>query len=236
MAWSALLLPALATWGLESVYSGKVVSFLEKPPPLDAREGIGVQALSTEGNPTYMGFFQSVRIEAPLAKTLGTVLDFESYPETLVDVVSTSFKKLENGRYEVLLEQRIPLPFVPNERNVMIYEVVRSSDDSALIRYQLKSSKYLRFYDGAILLSARGKSQTEYLAVDFWDADWGLAKAFGTDRLWRSNLEGLLQADLAVKLKAENPAWPNAKVKDESRKLAASLPIKDWVKRRSAAR
>ena len=51
--------------------------------------------------------------------------------------------------------------------------------------------------------------------------------------IWKLSIEGLLQSDLAIKLKAERPHDTSLNTVRESQQLLATLPIEACVKARS---
>ncbi len=198
-------------------------------------EGLSLECLSTPGNETYIGVVQRMVIAAPLEKVESILDEVGKYPEIFEDMIRAERKQLKGDSFTVVSEQKIGIPFVPNEVNELRYEKSKLKGGEIQYVYDLLSSKHLKFNDGLIRLGRISPQKTSYIELDFWDADWGIAKSFGVERLWKSNLGGVVQADLAVKLRAENPDWATSEVKKESLKRRDDFDkkIEQCVKSRS---
>lgn len=217
--------------GIESPYTQILAQTLAHWPPKElgdlAADSLPVQieALQKPDNSLYIGALQHMTVNAPLAAVVKILDDFGDYPKIFDGLIKCEVRARDSNRLLTFWEQDIPVPFVPNEKNEMIYLVHTPDPTRKIYRYQLKSSNHLKTNDGMIVLQALGDAKTDYTEYDFWDADWGLAKAFGHDRIWRENLEGIYQSDLAIKLRAEHPDWPYERVMNESREGAKKAPI-----------
>lgn len=222
--------------GVSSPYTDAVaqlwlkVDKLEKLAP--PSRTLTLKCWTTPGNDTYIGIYQSVLIDASL-KTVEQVLDdVPKYTELFEDLVTSEIRDRSGNRFTVFSEQHIPIPFVSNERNELIYEKSAPKPELLKYRYQLKSSNHLKSNDGLIILRALSEKSTSFEEYDFWDAHWGIAKTFGNDRIWKDSAKGVAQADLAIRFKSENPTWSHEKAKEESLRAVDSLPIKDCVLQR----
>ena len=87
-----------------------------------------------------------------------------------------------------------------------------------------------------IVLDAISTHLTRYVEFDFWDAHWGIAKTFGAKKIWQNSLQGLVQSDLAIKLRAENKDWDEKKVLSESKNQADAYPTEDRFNKRVDAK
>ena len=227
----ALLLPAGASAGADlggivSIYTQPMYELLTRwrtlaPAAATSREvQIGLTCYATPAHELYIGTHQELRIQASLAEVRAVLDDFPHYPELFAGMVKAEPRERTASRMVVHSELEIPIPFVANERNELIYELGAPAPDRFFYRYQLRKSSHLTANDGLIALRALGPTETEYQEWDFWDANWGIARAFAKGKIWRDNVAGLVQADLAIKLRAEHPEWKFKRIFDESRSAA----------------
>jgi hypothetical protein len=80
-------------------------------------------------------------------------------------------------------------------------------------RYWLHHPGTIRHSDGLVLLEPLGPGRTRFTEYDFFDAAWGPVPA---SLVWREALKGMFLSDVALKLKAEHPAWSYAQVAGEA--------------------
>jgi hypothetical protein len=224
--------------GIESVPSTYLIELLKdwpkkdpfKPSPAPS-PGLQIVCLETPGNSLYFGAEQVMQVRAPLSRVAQIIDDFSEYPALFDGLLS------QNGNLLVVAsEQHIPIPFVPNEKSEMYYLVNEPSSSRRVYRYQLKSSNHMKANDGLIILEKKSDSLTSYTEFDFWDADWGVAKALGAEKIWKDNLEGLYQSDLAILLRAEHLDWNDEKVMNESKALLKTMPITEDYRSRKPLR
>jgi hypothetical protein len=117
---------------------------------------------------------------------------------------------------DIFFEQTVPVPFVPNIKYEMLYTISNPAPTKRIYRYQLKEAGTIKSSDGLIILKGNADSTTDYTEFDFFDADWGLAKVAGKNKLWHDSVEGIYLSDLAILFKSED-----AKMSDrDARKLA----------------
>lgn len=219
--------------GIPSQYSAPLARALPFLHPSGApwameSPAVRLECYDTPGNRFFIGARQELRVHAKLQAVREVLDDFAHYPELFDGLVKAEVREKAGNRFVVVSEQDVPIPLVPNERNEVIYWVDESPSRVTYL-YQLRKSNHLTANDGAIILEALSPSETAYLELDFWDADWGIAKTFAPDKIWRDNISGLVQADLAVKLKAEHPDWANPHVFDESKKELDAAEVSSCV-------
>jgi hypothetical protein len=194
---------------------------------------LALKCWTTPDNDTYIGIEQTAIIRAPL-KTVEQVFDQVSdFTQLFEDLKTSEVRERKDNRYTVFSEQSIPVPFVANERDELLYEKDSSKPKEIRYRYQLKSSNHLIANDGMIELQSISPTVTSFKEIDFWDAHWGIAKTFGINRIWKSCVKGIAQSDLAIQLRAENPNWTYKRVKEESIEAVDKLPIEECLKQRS---
>ncbi len=186
-------------------------------------EPIAVRALETPHNSTYIGLAEFEEIHAPLSRVAGILEDYGNYPKLFDDLVRVEVRGRQGKQFVVFTQQGIPVPFVPDETNEMVYQIDSTNSGQKSYLYALRKSNHLKFNDGFILLTQVSENTTAYFELDFWDADWGFIKSFGDSRIWAGSIRALAQADLAIKLRAENPGWEPGRAKKESAKWADRL-------------
>jgi hypothetical protein len=200
------------------------------------KEPLKIQALSTEGDAYFIGVVQMMTIKAPLATVAGFLDHFEEYPKYFdglkkAQILETKIEN-EESLFRIYFEQSVPVPFIPNDKSEMIYSVKTIGTSKRFDRYQFRTGNDLISNDGIIILDALSTRLTRYVEFDFWNANWGIAKTFGAKKIWDNSLSGLVQSDLAIKLKSENPTWTEKQVVSESKKMADDYPVEDRFKNR----
>ena len=183
----------------------------------------------TEGNPFYIGAKQQMTVEADLKTVASTVDEFTKYTGIFKGLILAEPVRADGNLVLTRWEEHIPVPFVPNERNETWYLVAQPSSNLKIYRYSLAKSNHLNKSDGFIMLKAQG-TRTLFTEYDFFDADWGIAKALGVDHAWKESLEGLYQSDMALKLRAEHPDWSSKRVLEESTYAAEKAPLEQVIK------
>lgn len=183
-----------------------------------------IRCISTEGNDYYIGLAQKMIVDAPFARVETVVDHFSDYVGMFDGLVHVEMVSADGNKLVTSFEENIPIPFVPNEKDQMIYIISKPKEGFKIYRYGLKESNHLTKSDGFIVLEAQPEGKTIYTEYDFFDADWGIAKSVGRDKIWQDSVEGLLQSDLALKLASEHADWTKKQVFWES---------KDWLKKAS---
>ncbi len=183
---------------------------------------VALRCWTTPGNELYIGLDQRFTVDAPLARVREVLDDFDHYREFFkgfrdIHVIPNSRSA---NRLEVYWEQIIPIFFIPNAKYESIYQIDGDDPRRAVYRYQLKQPAALKASDGFVYLKKDGDNKTDYIEYDFFDADWGAAKILGREKIWKDSIEGMLQSDLAIKLKAENQLLTNSQAQDRSIRLA----------------
>lgn len=201
----------------------KNVSLKRAVPSSPGEPEVESQCFEMLKNPTYIGVGQRMVVSVPFERMVEVVDDYPAYVGIFEGLVRVAAVEVDGNRTVTEWEEEIPFPFVPNERNQMIHLVSTPRPGFKVYRYGLKKSNNQTKNDGVIVLEQSGKSKTLYTEYDFFDANWGIAKSFGLDHIWKDSLEDLFQSDLALKLKAENSSWLPARVKSESLAIAKSM-------------
>ncbi len=227
-----------ALGGVNSIYTQRLFRLASGGPIpgaealVDRADPISLLCVETPESRTYCGIAQFMRVQAPVSRVAAVLDSYSEYKEIFDDLVTTEVRSQTGNRLLVFSEQRVPVPLMANERDLMAFRVDRPRHDTVLYRYQLVSSNHLKTNDGFILLEPHGPAETAYVEFDFWDAHYGFAKDLGTERIWRDGVEGIVQADLAIKMKAENPGWPNARIRAQSHAAAHGSDFQDEIRDR----
>ncbi|MGK5089164.1 hypothetical protein WDW86_16560 [Bdellovibrionota bacterium FG-2] len=188
-----------------------------------------MERIETPNNEFYIGLQQRMWVNAPLERVEAILDDVKGYQEIFPDLDDVHVVSRTNNMFVTFWEQHVPVFFIPNVKFEMNYIVNKPSTDRKIYRYQLRKGQHLKKNNGAIIIerdkSSDSKDKTRYTEFDFYDADWGPLKTLAPGRIWKESIGGIFVSDLAVKLKAENPSWPNQKVKEESKKLMEKFPV-----------
>ncbi len=188
-----------------------------------AAGGLSLRCIETPEEPLYIGLEQVQWISAPIEHVAAAVEKIDEYRDIFTGFADIRVTAREGNRWTTAWEQKAPVFFVPNIRYDVHYLISKLGAERRVYRFQLKDSETLKWSDGVIILDAvpgaSGAPKTRYVEYDFYDAHWGLAKAFGQDRIWRDSVEGIALSDLALRLRAENPAKSTEWVRDASARL-----------------
>jgi hypothetical protein len=223
--------------GIPSPYTAALIAAVADWPPPDidyARSDpnpVWLSALSTPDNPYYIGVEQVMAIEAPVARVDHVLRDIDHYVDYFPGYKDIHVVSRDGQRFLTSWEQIIPIPLVSNVKYDMRYGIDESQPGRVIFRYQLQDSNRLKVSDGVIVLEGKG-DHTRYTEYDFFDADYGIAKAFGSDRIWSDSLEGFYLSDVGIKLRAEHKGWPFSRVRSESAKYLKLYPIDPVLKSR----
>ncbi len=225
--------------GISSPYSEKLS---EKMGQINAefiqnhnleKKTIALQCINNSKDKIYIGLGQFMLIKAPLKLVTETLESFEKYPMWFQGLMKNSARpQIKKGEYLVESEQTVPIPFVNNIKTTMIYSI-QKLEKNVLIRYQLKSSNNLLYYDGFIELQELSSGEVAFVEYDYILADWGMAKLLGSDSIWAESLKGIVQTDLAIKLRAEKSNLADQEVREKSKSLANNILLSECIKNRT---
>ncbi len=218
--------------GVDSDYTKALIDYLKAPSEIitemNDENRVGIRCFSYPKNEYYIGAAQFYKVATTVDKLEKLLLQFADYPKWFDGLVSASATLESEHRSLVSFEQYVPVPFVSNIKYKMIYEV-EASGDQHLIRYQFSSGKTMKTYDGFVLLKKDGESHTQVVEYDFIDADWGPAKVMGKSSIWTESITGMVQTDLALKLRAENSDLSDKEVMKQSKASAKKTDIQSCL-------
>lgn len=224
--------------GVKSVYTPILLELLQKWPPAGVTypepkaNPVQIECIETPGQKDYIGLQQSLWIDAPLSTVSSILDDVAHYRDLFPGYDEIHVKSRDGNRFLVFWEQHIPLFFIPNVKYDVAYLVEKAEKNRAVYRYQLVSGKTLKKDDGIIVLeevkSETGTPlRTRYTEYDFYDADWGI---LSTDKAWSESTEGIYLSDVAIKLKAEHPAWNYKQIAEEGKNTLEKYPLASVLK------
>ena len=224
--------------GKFSPYSARVLACFNKKmkEPAVNSESIQVTALYTENDHLYIGFEQSFVINASMDRVSAVIEDFKSYPSMFNDIVKAEIiKRDDDSRFILRQEQKIPVFFIPNLVYDMSYNTVRSSDKAKFYIYRLCGGKGMKYNDGIIMLKKISKDKTALYELDFVLADWSALGSISKNLIWKSVIEGGLQANIVIKLRSENPGLEISRCKEAAKKICSGINFKEIVNKKIAA-
>ena len=195
-------------------------------PPLQ------VKCLETPGSEFYVGLQQLMAISAPLKAVEEVVSDLNHYADLFSGFQKIEIIQKEDNLWTSDWEQIVPIFFIPNIKYQMFYLVDQSLPQRIVYRYKLKESDSLRTFDGLIILESLTDHETRYTEYDFYDADYGPLTFLAPGRIWKDGVQGFIQSDFAIKLKAEHPDWSYSKIKQQAASLTEAFPLDEVLKQR----
>lgn len=216
--------------GRESPYSNRLIQLLRKwpmrdiPKTLPTENPIWMKMVRTPGKATYIGCEKLMMIKAPLKNVIALMEAYEAYPEMYDGLKTVRIVERDGNKILTFWERYSPAFFVPNIKYEQVYLIEHPSEQRAIYRYQLKSSKSVNFADGFVVLDAVGNS-TRLTSIDFFDANWGLLGALALGRIWRESVENDYRGSIAFKSKAEHPEWNLEELKKESERVLTQFPV-----------
>jgi hypothetical protein len=220
--------------GIDSVYTEHLTQVLKRWAPLRAdvtpaaREAgsVAITCVATIGSERYVGMIQRQRIQAALTMVEEVLDDIDHYkdlfPGTIdVRVVPGSLRLVPGtppaARFDTAWVQRPPIFLMPDIHYEMA-NLVEKTPARAVYRYKLRLGDVLTASDGLIVVEAIDSTTTEFTEYDFFDGHWGLLPTW---LVWRESLKGAFQSDVAIRLKAEQPAWDYLRIAAEAERLAS---------------
>lgn len=217
--------------GIDSVYSDFLAQVLKHWSPAQAAASeplrVTMTCVSTANADRYVGIIQQQTIEAPIAAVAEVLDDIDHYhdlfPGTVKVQVREGSLRVDAGRpgstlFATAWVQRAPIPFLPKIHFEMSHLVEKAST-RAVYRYKLLRGDKLIASDGLVVLEAIGAARTRFTEYDFFNGHWG---PLPTWLVWKESLKGAYHSDLAVRLKAEQPAWSYGRIAAEAERLTAA--------------
>lgn len=186
-------------------------------------DSVKLNCLETEGRKYFIGVVQNMKVKAPIQVLTEVVSGIGSYAELFPGYAAIREVSREGSRVLTYWEQKIPVFFVPNVSYEMDYDLRLEDPSLKIFRYKLHQPGDLKESDGFIILKKISDSETRYLEIDFFDANWGVLEVFAPSRIWTDSVEGLYLSDLAFLLKAEHLDWSNRRCREAAEKALKAL-------------
>jgi len=205
--------------GPDSIYTRWLADILIRwpasRPDSDGRVGLQLTCVATAADDRYVGMVQQMTVAAPLSSVEHVLDDVPHYRDLFPGVVDVRvLPGSRNGRqYVTVWEQRVPVFFLPNVTYELANIVDRPAPGMRVYRYKLRRAGSMLASDGMVVLESLGSEETRFTEYDFFNAQWGPLPA---SAVWRERLRGAFAADIAIKLRAENPRWNIARVAAEA--------------------
>lgn len=187
-------------------------------PPLGKR--LILDALRSEDDPFRVGIHQVMLIHASVAEVASALAKVEDYAKLFPDLVSTRLIEATPTTWLTEWVQAPPVFFMPRTKYRLSYVLGEGGEGVKTYRYQLLAGESLTESDGFIVLEPLG-AYTFFVEVDFFNANWGIAKSLGGDQIWKHALESTLISDLALALRVENPSMSFEMIGSQARGEAA---------------
>jgi hypothetical protein len=220
--------------GIDSVYTEYLTQVLKRWAPARTDVGLATRAagsvaitcVATLGSERYVGMIHRQRIEAKLEMVEEVLDDIDHYkdlfPGTIdVRVLPGSRRSVPGApavaRFDTAWVQRPPIFLMPDIRYEMAY-LVEKAPARAVYRYKLRFGDKLTASDGLVVVEAIDSTTTEFTEYDFFDGHWG---PLPTWLVWRESLKAAFQSDIAIRSKAEQPAWNYLRIAAEAERLAS---------------
>lgn len=164
-----------------------------------------------------------MEVDSSLQRLAEVIENFSTYSSFVKNNLKTELKDRDENRFSVFSEMHIAIPLVSNNKNGSALRCgTRITTEASLPLSTSQGqppSKERRDYNFKLLSEKR----TKFTRLNFWDANWGIAKALAPEKIWRDSVKGLYQADLAFKLIAENPEMELKKVAGASQSETEKL-------------
>jgi len=224
--------------GKISPYSERLASYFsrKKNSGFHPSASFRARALETRNDPLYIGLEQSFTVNAPASKVVAVIEDFGNYPNLFDEVVKAEVTKRSGAdRFVLLQEQKIPLPFIPNTKFEMSYCTVSPSAKEKYYIYRVSSGKDLKYDDGMIMIKQLSDTSCAVYELDFIYGNWGALGPIPDSIIWESVVKGMVQANMIIKCRAENPQWGYGACKSEAKKLCSGINVADIVKKKISA-
>ncbi len=213
--------------GVENVYAHHLTRLLQHwaPAPdeaLDLDPGpVAITCLGTAGDRRYVGMVERADIGAPLATVAAVLDDLDHFKDLFPDVLSVQVLPggLPGARFATAWRQRAPIAFLPDVEYEMSHLVDKASPMRVVYRYKLRRGDKLIASDGMVVLEATRRQTTRYTEYDFFNGHWGPLPAW---LVWRESLRAAFHSSLAIKLKAENPAWSYVRIAAEAKRATSA--------------
>jgi len=162
-----------------------------------------------------LGVLRVMRVRVPPHKMISVIDDIPAYVGLFKDLLVAKRTPAAGHEFVLFTETHIPLPLVANDRTSVRYHC-QITNARRLTSFELVEGNHLGGLDGASLLLPLKDGESVYLQLSFVHVAYGMARALPVKMFWAENAMGSLQADWALKLRAEQPAHAAEEILEES--------------------
>lgn len=171
-------------------------------------------------DPWELGVLRVMRVRSSVAKMLAVVENVPGYVGLFKNVTEARGTPVAEEKSQVVYtETKIPIPFVANDRTSVKYRQ-ETKNGRRLTTFSLVTSNHLNALSGASLLIPLNEAECAYWQLSLIKVGYGAARAMPPRMFWAENALGSLQADQAMKLRAENPQLKPEEILSKSEVLA----------------
>jgi hypothetical protein len=209
--------------GSESAYTERLARILMRWPPsrndADSSAPVQLTCIATADAESYVGILRRAMVRAPIGVVESVLDDVAHYKDLLPGTVDVRVVpgSRQGNRFATAWEQRIPVFFLPNVTYELSHLVDKTRPGLSVYRYQLIHSETLVASDGMVVLESAGPNATRFTEYGFFDVR---PSPLPASVVWRESVRGAFIANVAIKLKAENPAWSYPRIAAEAERLA----------------
>lgn len=198
-----------------------------------SREGLALRCFDTIQHSDVIGVAHGLVIHATAASVIAVLDDYDHYKDLFEDTVYVHTSPIPNGLRESW-EQKAPAVFLPNTRFVVNTFIHDDMPKRKIWHSRLVSSNQLLGNDVFVAVYPLDKDRSYYWEVDFINAKWGILSSIALSSIWSGGVSATAVSDLAIKYRAENPAWPYSLVREFAKKRVDTRLVDQCVSHRIA--
>jgi hypothetical protein len=221
--------------GITTSHSALVAHWVRQLPQSvnPSRDGLALRCFETIQHSDVIGVAHGLVIQATAARVTSILDDYDHYKDLFEDTVYVRTSPIPNGIRESW-EQKAPAIFLPNTRFVVNTLIHDEMPKRKIWHSRLVSSNQLLGNDVFVAVYPLEKDRCYYWEVDFIKAKWGILSSVAMSSIWSGGVSATAVSDLAIKFRAENPAWSYALVRDFAKKRVDARLVDQCVNHRIA--
>jgi hypothetical protein len=227
--------PIDAPSGITTAHSSLIAHWVGQLPQSvnPSREALALRCFETIQHSDVIGVAHALVIHASAARVTSILDDYDHYKDLFEDTVYVHTSPIPNGLRESW-EQKAPAIFLPNTRFVVNTFIHDELPKRKIWHSRLVSSNQLLGNDVFVAVYPLDKDRSYYWEVDFINAKWGILSSIAMSSIWSGGISATAVSDLAIKFRAENPAWSYALVRDFAKKRVDTRLVDQCVNHRVA--
>ena len=212
----------------------------DRPFSLSTPQGPrSVICLSSSHDKNLIGIIHEITVKSTVENLVKIFENYENYTEIFDSLRKSKVTYREGAEVHIDFEGAVPFFLAPNSKYSMIYRTlvdhVKETQNYKAYSFTLDQSKDLKSLDGVSVIRKINAATSLYQEIDFLDAHWGAAKVFAPGAIWKDSLEEIINTDIAMKIRAEEPELPakdvikKAHVAMKSEENALELCLKEKI-------